>query len=121
MAAHNELGKSGEEIAANHLLKKGYIIHHRNWRCGRKELDIVAEKDHTLVIVEVKTRTDTTFGLPTDAITDAKIRRIVNSTDAYLRKYRIDLPVRFDIITVIKNKDTESLEHIEKAFYPPLS
>ena len=56
MAAHNELGKEGELLAANHLQSEGYVIRHRNWRCGHKELDIVAEKDGTLVFVEVKTR-----------------------------------------------------------------
>ena len=45
MAAHNELGKEGELLAANHLQSEGYVIRHRNWRCGHKELDIVAEKD----------------------------------------------------------------------------
>ena len=43
MAAHNELGKEGELLAANHLQSEGYVIRHRNWRCGHKELDIVAE------------------------------------------------------------------------------
>ncbi len=55
MAAHNELGKEGELLAANHLQSEGYVIRHRNWRCGHKELDIVAEKDGTLVFVEEKT------------------------------------------------------------------
>ena len=87
MAAHNELGKEGELLAANHLQSEGYVIRHRNWRCGHKELDIVAEKDGTLVFVEVKTRKDVLFGLPEDAVTNGKIRRIVSSADAYLRKY----------------------------------
>ena len=65
MAAHNELGKEGELLAANHLQSEGYVIRHRDWRCGHKELDIVAEKDGTLVFVEVKTRKDVLFGLPT--------------------------------------------------------
>lgn len=72
MAAHNELGKEGELLAANHLQSEGYVIRHRNWRCGHKELDIVAEKDGTLVFVEVKTRKDVLFGLPEDAVTNGK-------------------------------------------------
>ena len=101
MAAHNELGKEGELLAANHLQSEGYVIRHRNWRCGHKELDIVAEKDGTLVFVE--------------------IRRIVSSADAYLRKYAIDLPVRFDLITIVTGENgLPRLRHIEDAFYPPL-
>ena len=121
MAAHNELGKEGELLAANHLQSEGYVIRHRNWRCGHKELDIVAEKDGTLVFVEVKTRKDVLFGLPEDAVTNGKIRRIVSSADAYLRKYAIDLPVRFDLITIVTGENgLPRLRHIEDAFYPPL-
>lgn len=121
MAAHNDLGRKGEELAANHLQAAGYAIRHRNWRCGHKELDIIAEKDGTLVIVEVKTRRDTDFGNPEDAVDYWKIRRIVGATDAYLRKHAIDLPVRFDVITVtLRDKEEPQLVHIESAFYPPL-
>lgn len=59
MAAHNELGKEGELLAANHLQSEGYVIRHRNWRCGHKELDIVAEKDGTLVFTSTKTLSQT--------------------------------------------------------------
>lgn len=120
MAAHNELGAEGEELAAGYLLKNGYTILDRNWHCGRKELDIVARRDGQLVIVEVKSRTDSRFGSPEDSVTDRKIRRIVSSTDAYIRLNAIDLPVRFDIITVTFNDGNPAVEHIENAFFPPI-
>lgn len=120
MAAHNELGKLGEQLAADHLSAAGYLIRHRNWRSGRRELDIVAEKDGTLVVVEVKTRSGTTFGMPEEAVTAGKIRRIVSSADAYLRKFAVDMPVRFDLITVVQEDGVPRLTHIEDAFYPPL-
>ncbi|MGL4851189.1 MAG: YraN family protein [Phocaeicola sp.] len=120
MAQHNQLGILGEEYAADYLLTKGYAIRHRNWRSGRKELDIVAEYNGTLIVVEVKTRSDTTYGSPEEAVTNQKIKRIVASTDAYLRKYALDLPVQFDIITILGNEPPFSLEHIEEAFFPPL-
>ncbi len=122
MAAHNELGKEGERLAASHLEAEGYVIRHRNWRYDRKELDIVAEKDGTLVFVEVKTRRGMSFGSPEEAVTEGKIRRIVDSADAYVREYGIDLPVRFDLITVVAGSGrVPLLRHIEDAFYPPLS
>lgn len=120
MAKHNELGKEGEEEAAAYLTEKGYRIRHRNWRSGKKELDIVAEYRNELIIAEVKTRRDTLFGQPEDAVTDQKIRRIVASTDAYLRKFAVDLPVRFDIITIVGKEAPFTIEHIEDAFYPPI-
>lgn len=120
MAQHNELGKEGEEAAAAYLMRKGYIIRHRNWHCGKKELDIIAEHQNELVIVEVKTRRNTQYGNPEEAVTDKKIRRIIASTDAYLRKFPVDLPVRFDIVTVVGEKPPYAIEHIEEAFYPPI-
>lgn len=120
MAEHNALGKFGEEEAAAYLINLGYTIHHRNWRSGQKEIDIVAEKEGELIIAEVKTRRDTLFAEPQDAVTQKKIRRIVAATDAYLRKYCIDLPVRFDIINVIGSENQFNIEHIKEAFYPPV-
>lgn len=120
MAEHNELGKEGEEAAAGYLTEKGYTIRHRNWRSGKKELDIVAQYRNELVVVEVKTRQHLQFGNPEDAVTNKKIRRIVASTDAYLKKFAIDLPVRFDIITLVGKEAPFAIEHIEDAFYPPI-
>jgi len=120
MAAHNELGKEGEEEAVRYLIEKGYIIHHRNWHSGKYELDIVAQQQDELVIVEVKTRRNTLFGAPETAIDNRKIRRIVFSANAYLQKFKIDLNVRFDIITVTGIQKPFHIEHIEDAFYPPI-
>lgn len=120
MATHNELGKTGEKEAINYLTAKGYHILHRNWRSGKKELDIVAIHQQELVIVEVKTRRDQQYGAPEAAVNEQKIRRIVSSTDAYLRKFAIDLPVRFDIITLTGNEAPFEIEHLEEAFYPPI-
>lgn len=120
MAAHNELGKEGETEATTYLQNQGYIILHRNWHSGRFELDIVAQKDNELIIAEVKTRRNENYGHPEDAVTARKIRHIVASTDTYLKKYKIDLPVRFDIITIVGTEPPFRIEHIEEAFFPPI-
>lgn len=113
MALHNELGKEGEAAAVAYLTEKGYEIRHR-------DLDIVAQKDGTLVIVEVKTRRDNRFGHPEEAVDNRKIRSIVASADAYVRKFALDLPVRFDLITVVGMQPPFQIEHIEEAFFPPV-
>ncbi len=121
MAAHNELGLTGEDLATAHLLAKGYAIRHRNWRWGHQELDIVAEKNRTLVIVEVKTRRSTLYGPPEEALTAEKIRHIVHTAETYVKRYATGLPVRFDLITVVVNDPNEpQLRHIENAFQAPL-
>ena len=120
MAEHNDLGKEGEDAACAYLESKGYTIRNRNWRWRKLELDIVAEHQHSLIVVEVKTRRNDLFGNPEEAVTDAKIRHIVRATDAYLKKFCIDFPVRFDIISVTGTIPPFHIEHIEDAFFPPL-
>lgn len=121
MAEHNELGTLGEQVAVEHLVRCGYRICERNWRSGRRELDIVALKDGELVVVEVKTRGSGEYGSPTDAIDSRKIRRIVAAADAYIRLKALDIPVRFDVISILhKSGGEHHITHIEDAFYPPL-
>lgn len=120
MAKHNNLGKEGEETAAFYMEDKGYHIRHRNWRNRHKELDIVAEKDGELIIVEVKTRTSVEYGNPEEAVTALKIQRVIKATDAYIKQYELDMPVRFDIICIVGECGHFQIEHYPAAFYPPL-
>ena len=120
MAEHNLLGREGEDAAACYLQQNGYSILHRNWRYRSLELDIVAEKDGLLIVAEVKTRRTETYGQPEDAVTDRKIRRIVTATDHYLKKFKIDLPVRFDVICVVGAEPAFHIKHIAEAFLPPV-
>ena len=120
MAKHNILGREGEDIAAKYLEQKGYAVLDRDWHCGHKDLDLVVIKDNTIVFVEVKTRTGNEWGDPQDFITDRKIRRIVNSADAYLRFNQIDMDVRFDVISIVAEGGEFKVEHIEQAFFPPI-
>lgn len=120
MAGHNETGRIGEDEAVEYLVREGYVIRHRNWRFGRKEIDIVAEREGTLVIVEVKTRRSDDYGSPEEAVTDRKIRNIVSCTSAYVKKYAIDAPVRFDVITLTGHEGRFVLRHIMDAFLPPV-
>ena len=120
MAEHNELGKAGEDAAVAYLERNDYIIRHRNWRKGHLELDIVATKANELIVVEVKTRTNTDFSQPIDAVDLPKIKRTVRAADTYMKLFQIDVPVRFDIISVVGEIGAFRIEHITEAFYPPL-
>lgn len=120
MAAHNALGKAGEDAAMAYLERNGYTIRHRNWRKKRLELDIVAVKDEQLIVVEVKTRSNTDYVEPQDAVNWQKVRHIVVAADAYIKHFSIDAPVRFDIITAVGEAGAFEIEHIKDAFYPPM-
>lgn len=119
MSKQTEIGKEGELFAREYLEKQGYRICHINWHWHHYELDIVALTEKELVIVEVKTRSANYWMAPEDAVDRGKIKRIVTAADAYARFFNIQLPVRFDIITLIKQKDGYRIEHIDDAFLAP--
>ena len=114
------LSDDEQQIVDRYLEKEDYLIRHRNWRKGHFELDIVAAKDNELVVVEVKTRSNTEFAQPEDAVDVPKIRRTVRAADTYIKLFQIDIPVRFDIITVVGENGNFEIEHIKEAFLPPL-
>ena len=114
------LGKAGEDAAVEYLTRKGYTIRDRNWRKNRLELDIVATKDDIIAFVEVKTRRNTDFREPYEAVDWKKIRHIVVAADAYVKMYAIDARIRFDIMEVVGGPDHFQITHIEDAFDSPL-
>ena len=118
MANHNELGKIGEEIAAQYLMQNGYKILYRNFYYDKAEIDIIAQKEeNTVVIVEVKTRNSDFFGDPQSFVTPAKIKLLVKAANEYIISNELVVEVRFDIIAILKNQKVEKLEHFENAFY----
>lgn len=119
MAEHNDIGKLGEERAQAYLISKEYKIRHTNWKTGKLELDIVAEKDDMLVVVEVKTRSTDYFEHPQEAINLKKIRNIVNAAHNYIFQFDWLGETRFDIISVIPQEHSFRIEHIEDAFLAP--
>ncbi len=117
MAQHNELGKKGEQLAVDYLLKKGYDIIVRNYRFDKAEVDIIAQLKDTLAVIEVKTRSTTDFGNPQDFISPKKIKRLVKAVDEYVNVNNLDVDVRFDIIAIVKQGKIFDIEHLENAFY----
>jgi putative endonuclease len=120
MAQHNELGKMGEKLAAEYLLEKGFRILYRNWHYRKEELDIVAETDDYLVFVEVKTRSNLTWGEPDEAVTIKKQRLLIRAANAYIIENNCTKEARFDIISVILPSQPLNIKHIKNAFYPTL-
>ncbi|MGO4708141.1 YraN family protein [Chryseobacterium sp. 2TAF14] len=117
MADHNELGKEAENLAAEYLLKKEYKILVRNFRFKKNEVDIIAEKDNLIIVIEVKARSTDFFILPQEAVTKGKIKSIVSAANHFMEEFNKDQEVRFDIISVLPNKTGKlEIEHIEDAF-----
>lgn len=120
-----QLGKCGEQIACDYLVRSGYRILHRNYYTPAGELDIVAQDDTFLVFAEVKQRTESAaqaaYGRPALAVNRTKQRHIVDSARYYLQKEEAFGQIRFDVIEVLTSP-TEGgfvgakIEHIQNAF-----
>lgn len=119
MAEHNSLGKWGEDVVVEYLVKGGYAIVERNWRSNHHEVDIIATQGDMIAFVEVKTRRDKESN-PLDAMTRAKIRNLVNAANAYLRVVEQPLRPRFDVALVCGEPHDFKIEYLKDAFYPPL-
>lgn len=117
MADHNDLGKLGEELAIAFLEKNNYKILETNWVFQKAEIDIIAQKNDVLAVVEVKTRSTIDFGLPQDFVKPKKIQLLAKAVNEYVISNDLDLTVRFDIIAINKEGKDFTIDHIEDAFF----
>lgn len=116
MAKHNDIGEIGELLAKGFLINKGYKILAENYRYEKAEIDLIAEKDHCIVFVEVKTRTSL-FDLPENAVTRKKMKLMSLAAENYLYEFKIEASIRFDIISIVITDSIPHFTHIEDAFF----
>ena len=122
MFVTDPIGIIGEETAARILEKKGFKIVEHNWRMGHLEVDLIAESKTDIAFVEVKARTST-FGdkRPEEYVDMNKRRRMTAAANAYVRYRKIEKNLRFDIIGVLVDAETNKIvytNHLENAFQP---
>lgn len=117
MNSNQNIGKYGEDRAAEFLARLGYQLIERNWRGNNGEIDIVARDRDCLVFAEVKTRTRTGFGHPFEAITEKKLqtmRRLVG--EWCLSKQLSGSKVRLDALSVLVVDGKVQIEHLKQVF-----
>ncbi|OHA63967.1 MAG: hypothetical protein A2842_00945 [Candidatus Wildermuthbacteria bacterium RIFCSPHIGHO2_01_FULL_48_25] len=102
---HLLLGKLGEMRAREYLERKGYKILEQNYKTRRAEIDIVARKGSTLVIVEVRSTADEKFGMPEETLGPRKKRRLLWNAKAYVARKRYKELYRIDAICVVFRGD----------------
>jgi putative endonuclease len=114
MNPKDELGRAGEQVAAEYLERAGLRILDRNWRCADGEIDIVAAERRVLVVCEVKTRSGTVFGTPLEAISRHKRARLRRLAVQWLAAHGVLFDeVRIDVIGLLKDKAGEfQIEHV---------
>ena len=109
MAQHNDIGKTGETLAAIWFEGSGYEILHQNWRHKNLEVDIIAAKNNLLHFIEVKAVTTLKFGNPEDKISPKKIKNLIDASEEFLYQQPQWQRIQFDVlsITMIKGKEAE--------------
>ena len=114
MAAHNELGKWGEDLAADYLQRKGYTIIERDWKSGKRDLDIIAQDGNVIVFVEVKTRRNRLYGEPEESVDYHKLQNLQQAISHYIKFKHIRQEIRFDIISIVGTVGTDpDIQHIQ--------
>jgi putative endonuclease len=109
-----KIGKEKEELAKAYLLERGYEILEENFYTRFGEIDLIAREGGYLVFIEVKYRSSTRTGVPEASVTPQKQRKIIKAAEYYLYKrgYSFDTPMRFDVISILK----EEYRLIQNAF-----
>ena len=113
LVVHGIGAHSDEELARQ---SQGYEILAQNYRSGKSEIDLIVQKDKTLVFVEVKTRSRTDFGMPEDWVNEQQAEKIIEGAEDYIEDRKWEGDIRFDIISIII-KSVPEIEHFEDAFY----
>ncbi|MEJ3658771.1 YraN family protein [Actinomycetes bacterium KLBMP 9759] len=118
MAAKDVLGRQGEELAVRYLERQGFTVLSRNWRCRIGEIDVIATRASLLVACEVKTRSGTRFGAPSEAVDSRKSIRIRRVLNAWLRTHRVRwCDIRFDVVSIVAERGRPvALQHLEGVF-----
>lgn len=118
MAAKDDLGRRGEALAAEHLIRRGYVIVDQNWRCALGEIDIIAQVGAWTVFVEVKTRSSLAYGHPLEAITPTKLARLRRLAGEWCVQHPVEARlIRIDAIAVVAPRVGDPvIEHLERVF-----
>lgn len=118
MYVSHELGRIGENIIADYITKLGYKVVERNFACNQGEIDIIAKDKEELVFIEVKTRTDISYGEASEAVTDTKKRHLINSIKYYIYKRNLENEfIRIDVAEVYIKCGKVKINYIKQAIY----
>lgn len=119
MAIHLDLGRKGESLAKAYMEKLGHEILEENWTYGKAEVDLITYINRTIVFIEVKSRSGVAYGLPEDFVDHRKQQLLSNAADQYILLMNHEGDVRFDIISILFDRQGNSIiKHIEDAFWP---
>jgi putative endonuclease len=109
-----EIGREGENLAAEFLKQKGWEIVSRNFRYGKAEIDLIIKRDDWTIFVEVKTRSSSAYGEPEEFVDEFQARRIFDAAEEFIFSTNWLGHVRFDVVS-IKLGTPPEIVHFEDA------
>lgn len=113
----NAFGELGERIAARYLEKLGWRIVARRFRSGRRDIDLIAQRDDLIAFVEVKARSGDGFGDPVEAVDHRKRRELTKSAQSWIDRHgRSGESYRFDVMGILLKGRTVFVRHVPGAF-----
>ncbi len=115
------LGRWGERTASRALERRGWRVLARNYRLGRREIDLVVRRGDLVAFVEVKTRASRGYGHPEEAVTRLKQREIEDVAQDFLSRHRLDdVDVRFDVVAIVVTEGRRIVRftHVPDAWRP---
>jgi putative endonuclease len=116
--SRKDIGRLGENLAAEHLKNQGYSLIETNYRCPRGEIDIIAQEGECIVFTEVRTKTGNGFGTPEESVTSAKKKHLIESAYTYLEekdKQQADWRIDFIAVELDRNNKPSRIEHYKNA------
>ena len=110
-----DFGNTGENLATEYLEKQGYTILERNFYCKQGEIDIIAKDKNEIVFIEVKSRSNKLFGIPSEAVTKQKIKHLFRTDRYFLYKNKmINEYIRFDVVEILIKSGKFNINHIKQ-------
>ena len=110
-----DFGNTGENLATDYLEKQGYTILERNFYCKQGEIDIIAKDKNEIVFIEVKSRSNKLFGIPSEAVTKQKIKHLFRTARYFLYKNKmINEYIRFDVVEILIKSGKFNINHIKQ-------
>ena len=110
-----DFGNPGENLATEYLEKQGYTILERNFNCKQGEIDIIAKDNNEIVFIEVKSRSNKLFGIPSEAVTKQMIKHLFSTARYFLYNNKmINDYIRFDVVEILIKSGKFNINHIKQ-------
>lgn len=116
MTVKQERGLMGEKLAQKFVTEMGLTVLQTNWRCGHLEVDIIAEKENHLHIIEVKTQMGSTAGYPEENVGRKKMKNLIRAAEMFMQTKRRWTRLQIDVLAITLHDDEAEYFYIEDVY-----